>query len=394
MERLKSETGSSPVLSRNCTPDNGKPGRPPNSAFSTSRGKEVETPAQQLFPLPAWISSLPVDKRQGFLFFVGHSYKKMQRKPIMKRLTSYFILVTTFSLLMAACSPAAPAVTVTPTTAPLIFTDGMKRTVALNAPAARIISLAPSNTEILFAIGAAAQVVGRDDFSDYPAEAKNLPVIGGLNGKYDLEKIASLKPDLVIASELNTPDQVKAFEDLKITVYYLSNPVDMEGMYANLVTVGELSGRKAQAEKLANSLAQRVKAVQDKLSGVSNRPTIFYELDATDPSKPFTAGPSTFIDQLIQIAGGQNIGGSLSSAWPQISLEEILVKNPDMILLGDAAYGNSPEQVKQRGGWTDLKAVKDGNIMVFDDNLVSRPGPRLVDGLEILAKLIHPDLFK
>jgi len=309
----------------------------------------------------------------------------------MKRLTFSIVMIFTLSLLLADCSPAATPVS---TSAPLSFTDGLKRPVTLNAPAARIISLAPSNTEILFAIGAGTQVVGRDDFSDYPAEAKTLPDIGGSNGKYDLEKIASLKPDLVIAYELNTPDQVKALEDLKITVYYLSNPTDLEGMYANLVTVGELSGHKSQAETLVTSLRQRVKAIQDKVSGVTTRPTIFYELDATDPSKPFTAGPTTFIDQLIQLAGGVNIAGSLSTPWPQISLEEILVKNPDIILLGDAAYGNSPDQVKQRAGWTDLKAVKDGNILVFDDNLVSRPGPRLVDGLEILAKLIHPEMYK
>jgi iron complex transport system substrate-binding protein len=309
----------------------------------------------------------------------------------MKRLTCYLVLLTTLGLLLAACAPTPAAA---PTTAPLTFTDGLKRTVSLAAPAARIISLAPSNTEILFVIGASAQVIARDDFSDFPAEAKSLPTIGSSNGKYDLEKIASLKPDLVIASELNTPDQVKALEDLKITVYYLSNPADMQGLYANLVIVGELSGHKAQAETLVASLQQRVKAVQDKVASAASRPTIFYELDATDPAKPYTAGPTTFIDQLIQVAGGQNIAGSLTTPWPQISLEEILVKNPDIILLGDAAYGNSPEQVAQRPGWTGLKAVKEGSIQVFDDNLVSRPGPRLVDGLEILAKLIHPELFK
>ena len=312
----------------------------------------------------------------------------------MKRLTFYFVLLTTLSLLLAACSPAAPAAIPTPTATALTFTDGLKRTVTLTAPAAKIISLAPSNTEILFAIGAGAQVVGRDDFSDYPAEAKALSNIGGSNGKYDYEKIASLKPDLVIASELNTPDQVKSLENLKITVYYLSNPTNLEGMFANLVLVGEMTGHKAQAETLVASLRLRVKAVQNKDSSVTNRPSIFYELDATDPAKPYTAGPTTFIDQLIQIAGGVNIAGSLNTPWPQLSLEEILVKNPDMILLGDAAYGNSPEQVKQRPGWTDLKAVKDGNIQVFDDNLVSRPGPRIVDGLEILAKIIHPELYK
>jgi len=314
----------------------------------------------------------------------------------MKRPIFYFVLFTLLSLLFCACAPAAPVPTATtvPSPSPLTFTDGLKRTVTLNSPATRVISLAPSNTEILFAIGAGAQMVGRDDFSDYPAEAKNVANIGGSNGKYDLEKIATLKPDLVIASELNTPDQVKALEDLHITVYYLSNPPDLEGMYANLVLVGELTGHKTQAESLVAALRQRVKAVQDKVAGVTSRPTIFYELDATDPSKPFTAGPTTFIDQMIQLAGGSNIAGSLPNPWPQLSLEEILLKNPDMILLGDAAYGNSPAQVKQRPGWTDLKAVKDGNIQVFDDNLVSRPGPRLIDGLEALAKLFHPGAIK
>ena len=124
------------------------------------------------------------------------------------------------------------------------------------------------------------------------------------------------------------------------------------------------------------------------------RPTVYYELDGTDPSKPYTAGPGSFVDALIARAGGANIGATLSSQYAQISLEQLLVANPDLILLGDSAYGTTPESVKQRSGWGGLTAVKNGNIFPFDDNLVSRPGPRLVDGLEALAKLLHPDLFK
>jgi iron complex transport system substrate-binding protein len=315
----------------------------------------------------------------------------------MKRLTFLLTLLTTLSLLLGACAPAAtpaPTATAVPSPAPITFTDGLKRTVSLSAIPARIISLAPSNTEILFAVGAGSQVIGRDEFSDVPPEAKTLPSVGGSMGKYDLEKIASLKPDLVVAAEINTPEQVKALEDLKITVYYLSNPTDLPGMYANLVTVGKLTGHQPDAEKLVESLKVRVKVVEDRMTGVASQPKAFYELDATDPAKPWTTGPGTFMDQLIKMAGGENAAAKLNVAWGQISQEELLIQNPDVILLGDAAYGITADQVKQRPGWNKIKAVVDSNIQTFDDNLVSRPGPRLVDGLEILAKLLHPELFK
>jgi len=315
----------------------------------------------------------------------------------MKRLIFLLTLLTTFSLLLGACAPAATAVptaTAAPSPTPITFTDGLKRTVSLAATPARIISLAPSNTEILYAVGAGAQVIGRDDFSDVPADVKALPSVGGNMGKYDLEKIASLKPDLVLAAEINTPEQVKALEELKIPVYYLSNPTDLPGMYANLVTAGKLTGHQPEAEKLVETLKARVKTVADKMAGVTSHPKAFYELDATDPAKPWTTGPGTFMDQMIKIAGGTNAASNLSVAWGQISQEELLIQNPDVILLGDAAYGVSADQIKQRPGWDKLKAVADGNIQTFDDNLVSRPGPRLVDGLEILAKLIHPELYK
>ena len=315
----------------------------------------------------------------------------------MKRLTFLLMLLTTFTLLLGACAPAAtvvPTATAAPSPTPISFTDGLKRTVSLAATPARIISLAPSNTEILYAVEAGAQVIGRDDFSDVPADAKALPSVGGNMGKYDLEKIASLKPDLVLAAEINTPEQVKALEDLKINVYYLANPTDLPGMYANLVTVGALTGHQPEAETLVEALKTRVKTVEDKMSAATSQPKAFYELDATEPAKPWTTGPGTFMDQLIKMAGGTNAAAKMNAAWGQISQEELLVQNPDVILLGDAAYGVTADQIKQRPGWDKIKAVVDGNIQTFDDNLVSRPGPRLVDGLEILAKLIHPELYQ
>lgn len=274
--------------------------------------------------------------------------------------------------------------------------DGLGRTVKLSGPAQRIVSLAPSNTEILFAIGAGSQVVGRDELSDYPAQVKALPSVGGSMGQYSTEAIVALKPDLVLAAEINTPELVKSLESLGLTVYYLKNPTTLEQMYGNLQIVAQLTGHESDAARLIDSLKTRVAAVDAKLAGVTNKPIVFYEIDATDPSKPYTYGPDTFGDALISEAGGVNLAtaAGIKDSYPQVGLEQIVATNPQIIVLGDSAYGATPDGVKARAGWGTIAAVKNGMIFPFDDNLVSRPGPRLVDGLEQLAKLLHPELFK
>lgn len=303
----------------------------------------------------------------------------------MKKAILFGILAVFF---FTACKPS-PLI---PT--PGSLTDDLGREVSLSAPAQRIVSLAPSNTEILFAVGCGGQVVGRDDFSDHPETAATLPGVGGSMGNYDLEAIAALKPDLVLAAQINTPEQVHSLENLGIRIYYLGNPTDLEGMYANLRTVATLCGKQAEADQLINSLKARVAIVLNKLKYATEKPLVFYELDGSDPGKPWTPGPDTFLSKLISLAGGRNVGDSLSTDYAQISLEELLVQNPDLILLGDAAYGTTAEQVAARAGWQNLQAVKNGQILPFDDDLVSLPGPRLVDGLEQLTRILHPEAFK
>lgn len=305
----------------------------------------------------------------------------------MKRLNFILSLLLVASSLLAACAPAAPT-----TAAPQVFTDGLGRDVTLAAPAQRVVSMAPSITEILYAVGAGGQVIGRDEFSNYPADAAVLPSIGGSMGDYNYEQIVSLEPDLVLAAEINTPEQVKALEDLGVTVYYLSNPTDMDGVYAMLQIVGDLTGHADEASALVENLKARVSAVEDKMANVTTRPKVFYELDGSDPAKPWTAGSGTFIDMLIQMAGGENVAATMEGAWGQLSQEALLLADPDFILLGDAAYGTTPEMVAARPGWESLTAVKDGRVLPFNDDTVSRPGPRLVDALEELARLLHPEV--
>jgi iron complex transport system substrate-binding protein len=302
----------------------------------------------------------------------------------MLRKSLFVILLIT---LLAACSPAAPA------GGNLTFTDGLGREVSLHGPAQRIISMAPSNTEILFAIGAGDQVVGRDTLSDFPEEAKDVADIGSTFDALNTELIVSQEPDLVLAAEINTPEQVKQLEDLGLTVYYLKNPTTLEEMYGNLELVAQLTGHREEAVTLIESLKERVAAVDEKIAPLSSRPGVFYELDATDPAKPYTAGKGTFITQLIDRAGGYNIASELEG-YPQMSLEQVVAADPAFIILGDARYGVTPETIAQRAGWADLSAVKNEKVLPFNDDLVSRPGPRLVDALEELAKLMRPELFQ
>lgn len=294
----------------------------------------------------------------------------------------------------AAATPVPPSLAVPTAAATISLTDGLGHQVTRNGPAQRLISLAPSNTEVLYAIGAGPQLVGRDSFSDYPADVKNVADIGGGLTSLNTELILSKKPDLVMAAPLTPPEQIADLQKAGLTVYVLPNPKSFDDLYANLQAAGILTGHEKQAADLVTSLKARVTAVTGKVATAPSHPVVYYELDATDPSAPYTSGPDTFIDFLIRQAGGQNFGADLTGEWVQVSVEALIARQPELIVLGDNTYGGvTPDQVKARTGWEALKAVQQGHIFIFDDNLVSRPGPRLVDGLEAMAKLLHPDLF-
>lgn len=320
------------------------------------------------------------------------------------------LLITTLLIivLLVACVPAnittpeSVELTEAPTAAPVVsenvsvkVTDQRGKEFQFEQPLQRIVSLAPSNTEILFAVGAGSQVVGRDTFSDFPAEAANVADIGGGFGVLDTETILASTPDLVLAADLTPAEQIQALEDLGLNVFVLGNPTDLPGMYENLRSVAAMTGHVEETDTLIESLKERVTVVEEKLSGITDRPLVLYELDGTDPNAPWVPGPGTFVNTLLTMAGGDSMSARLDGAWVQVSLETIIEMNPEIILLGDAQWGGvTPEMVAARGGWEALTAVQQGKVYPFDDNLVSRPGPRMVDGLEALAKFLHPDLFE
>ncbi|UYN92548.1 MAG: ABC transporter substrate-binding protein [Anaerolineales bacterium] len=316
-----------------------------------------------------------------------------------KRILSSLVLLA----LLAACAPAAVATqaptVVEPTTAPVVvdtsisLTDDLGREVILEAPAARVVSMAPSNTELLFAVGAGDQVVGRDPYSNFPDEALDVADIGDTYASLNTELILSLEPDLVLAAGITPPEQVDQLEQIGITVYWLGNPTDLEGLYRNLETVGILTGNEQEALAAIDELSARADAVLAAVANVTDKPTVFYEVDGqTDPNAPFTAGAGTFIDLIINLAGGANVVGD-QDGYIAYSIEDLLVADPDVILLGDYAWGATVESVAARSGWSALSAVANDQVYPFNDDHMSRPGPRLINALEDLARLLHPELF-
>jgi len=297
------------------------------------------------------------------------------------------VLLAALALFAVGCQ-AAPA----PSGEPLQWTDGLGRQVALSAPAQRIVSLAPSNTEILFAVGAGAQVVGRDELSDFPVEANTVSSIGSTFGQLNTEAIVALQPDLVLAASITAPEQVQALEDLGLTTYLLPNPNDFAGFYQNLRIVGELTGQQAGAAELAAELRARVAAVAERMQG-ADRPRVFYEADASDPTAPWTTGSGTFQSVLIDLAGGTNVAAEITG-WGQFSLEQLVAVDPQVIVFGSGSFvPTTVDSLAARPGWGTITAITDGRVFAIDTNWVDRPAPRLVEALEAMARFIHPELF-
>ena len=276
--------------------------------------------------------------------------------------------------------------------APLTVVDDAGRSVILDGPPRRIMALTPGNTEILFALGAEDRVVAIDQWSDFPPAAKAKPRIAPLNP--NLEQVVRFNPDLILSTYGGAePLLPLERQGIKIMVFA---PRTLDDLYRNILLIGRIVDAEARAEGVVRAMRQRVAAVVAKVQDAP-RPTLFIELDGSDPGRPFTAGSGSFIDVLVQLAGGANVAARARTAWPQFSLEELIRADPDLIILADTLVPlnpQTPELAARRPGWSRLRAVRLGAIATIDSNLISRPGPRIVEGLELLARLFHPDRFR
>jgi iron complex transport system substrate-binding protein len=331
------------------------------------------------------------------------------RRARAERLSLGLGLVAALALVLAACGPAAgptpaaptptPAVTPTPTPTatpgpaaafPLTLIDGEANTVTIPTRPERIVSLTPATTEILFAVGAGPRVVATTDFDDYPPEAVPLPDVATFQG-VDVEKIVGLEADLVIAGGrgFNDPDALARLRGLGVPVVVVYAP-DVATVVRDVELVATAAGQAAAGAALAAHMQAEIDAIVAAVAaGGAPRPRVFYEVDAT--VEIFGPADDSFLAEMVYLAGGDPITTGSPTVW-SIPLEKLVAADPEVIVLGSAAWGVTAEQVAARPGWGAMTAVKAGAIRPVNDILVTRPGPRLIEGLRELALAINPDL--
>ena len=270
-----------------------------------------------------------------------------------------------------------------PTKYPLTLKDDLGRTVTVKAEPKRMVSMLPSTTETLCAIGACGKLVGVDAYSNYPAQAAKLPRLGGL---YDpnIEAIVALKPDLVIVSKYGKLEAPLTAAGLNVVAV---NPETYEEVFTKTRLLGKIVNRDAQALNLVTSMRRDIARVEILTRNSTRKPTAYYEIDPT----PYSIGPNSFMGVLLTKAGAQNVIPASLGDFPKVDPELIVKQNPQLIL------GTDLKTAGARPGWKSIQAVKTGKVMEIPKNLsniLSIPGPRLPEALRGLAKLVHPELFK
>jgi iron complex transport system substrate-binding protein len=273
------------------------------------------------------------------------------------------------------------------------FTDARGKTIVLPAKAKRIVSLSPAATEILYAAGAGKAMVGATTYCYYPAAANDLAKIGGYSARtISLEAIVALRPDLVIG-EASMHGQLAAQIEGTGIAFAAISLVNFDDVYTAMATFARAGGDEQASAAAVTSIKARVEAVRIKTAGIptNKRPTVFWEV-WNEPL--MTAGPSTFISLVLTAAGARNVFADIIEDWPVISFEAIVARNPDWIMASEThATALSTESLSKRPGWAGLAAVRNRRIALLDGDIVSRPGPRFVEAMELVAKALYPDLF-
>jgi len=302
------------------------------------------------------------------------------------RLVAAVVAVMLLATALVGCGGGADegdAETPKTATFPMTVTDDAGRAVTVDAKPERIVSLAPANTEILYGLDALDRVVGVTTYDDYPPEVATLEKVGDFVGP-NLEAIAALEPDLVLVTTGVQADIISQIEALGATVIAI-DPQSLDALYVSIATVGAAIGEPAKADALVSDMQRELEGIQNAIDAAPVR--CFIEI-AQDPL--YTAGAVTLLNDLIEQAGGENV--VTQEGYVGYSVEQLLTDDPE-VYLATLGSMSDPSDLAKRPGYGELSAVKSGRVAVLEDNLVSRPGPRIIQGVRQIAEALHPEAF-
>jgi len=275
---------------------------------------------------------------------------------------------------------------------PLTVLDDLDEKIVMEEKPEKIISLSPNTTEILFAVGAGDNIIGVTTFADYPEKATKVEKIGTIT-EPNIEKIITMEPDLVIAASVNKMETVERLKELNIKVAGFSSD-SVEIAVENIQKIGLITGNQEKADQIAIDMKNKMNLIKNLVEEhlkTNEKPKVFYEL-WNDPL--FTAGKNNFVDDLIQMAGGINIGRLAEGQWPQYSLEKLLIEDPDVYISTphSAQMEVSVEEIKSRERFQPISAIQNDRIYIIDANILNRASPRLITGLKHITKSVFPEL--
>lgn len=269
-----------------------------------------------------------------------------------------------------------------------LYIDETGREVNIPPSPKRIVSLAPSITETLFALGLGEEIVGVTTFSDYPEAAKSKPCVGSFVN-ISLEKVVSLNPDLIIGTaDGNKKETIEQLERIGFPVYMI-NPASLEEIFEMILDIGSITGKDNMAKGLVSTLRERVDTVVSQTASLK-KPKVFFQI-GIDPI--VTVGRDTLHNKLIGLGGGINISGRQTAKYPRYSIEEIIVRKPEIIILSSMKRGEDFDRIRDTWKrWKNIPAVKNNRIYILDTDLTDHPSHRIIDGLEAMARIIHPEV--
>lgn len=273
---------------------------------------------------------------------------------------------------------------------PVTLTDAVGNDITLEQAPETIVSMMPSNTEILFALGLNDEIVGVNDYDNYPEEALEKEKIGGM--EFNVEKIVAMQPDVVFAHEsgLGSGEEgLQQIRDAGINVFVVKNATNFDETYTTIETIGQATGKTEEAATIIEDMKAKVEEVLAKTATVENEKRVFIE--TSDAPSIYAPGKNTFMQEILDMIGAENV--VTEEDWVMISPEEIVSQNPDVIIVMYSYVPDIIESVKNRDGFADITAVKEDQVIQVDENLTSRTGPRLAEGLEEVAKAIYPEAF-